>query len=346
MSLWTLLDGDARTALASLPDESVQCCITSPPYLWVRKYSDDPNEIGAEPTLELYIEHLVEVFREVRRVLKPTGLLWVVIADTYARRAGGQHDENLKIGRNNTLHTNSRSGLHSYRKIESAVPRQRKMPPGCKQGDLIGVPWELAFAMRRDGWWWRQDVVWEKPDAMPEPVRSRFVRSHEEVLLFDRGEGVQVMERSHERVLMFSQAERRYDFDHEAVKEVAVSNHAAGNGYKRGSRVVKANADGTPRGNDVGWTPEKANGLRNRRSVLKVANARRRGTQTATYPHALVEPMIEASSRFGDLVLDPFTGSGTTGEVALSLGRRFVGVELVPDNAERARANFLRALSA
>jgi DNA modification methylase len=339
VSSYTLLEGDARRALGLLEPGSVSCCVTSPPYLWVRKYSDDddPREIGKEPTLELYIENLVEIFRLVRRAMRPDGLLWVVIADTFARRAGGQHDENLKVGKNNTLHTNGRSGLHSYRKTESAVPRQRKMPIGCKQGDLIGVPWQLAFAMRADGWWWRQDVVWEKPDAMPEPVKSRFVRSHEEVLLFDAGEGVELLERAHERVLMFAQMERGYDFDHEAVKEPAVSTHAAGNGYKRAARVVKTNADGSPRGSDEGWTPEKAGGLRNRRSVLRVPNARRRGTQTATYPHALIEPMIIASSKPDGLVLDPFLGSGTTGEVALSLGRRFVGVELVPKNAERAR---------
>lgn len=315
---WCVLEGDARRALRVLEPSSVDAAITSPPYLWVREYGHE-DEIGSEETLELYIEHLVDVFAEVKRVLSKDGLLWVVICDTYARRAGGGDGNNLKIGKNNTLHTNAKNGVHSYRKTESSVPRRRKMPDGCKQGDLIGVPWMLAFAMRSAGWWWRMDDIWHKPDAMPEPVRSRTVRSHE-------------------YLLVFSQRERGYYFDHEAVKEPAVSNHSSGNGFKRDARVVKANPDGSPRGNDEEWTPQK---LRNRRSVwsYSTSKGRKRESQTSQFPPGLIEPMVIASCPPGGTVLDPFTGSGTTGEVALRNGRSFIGVELIPDAADKARLN-------
>lgn len=333
MNDWALINGDARRVLPLLEPNSVQTCICSPPYLWARNYGHD-DEIGAEDTLEEYLANLVQVFRGVKRALTPTGLLWIVIADTYARRAGGQHDQSLKIGAKNTLHTNTRYGPHSYRKVESAVPRRRKMPPGCKQGDLIGVPWQLAFALRQDGWWWRQDVVWSKPDAMPESVKTRCVRSHETVLVFDRGEGSTIIEGDHETVLMFSKRERGYYHDHEAIEEPSVSGHSSGNGFVRADRINWKNPDGS----EQQWEHRPT---RRKRSIQK---GRKRGSQTATYPGGLVEPMIEASTAPGDLVLDPFAGSGTTGEVALRLGRRFIGIELIDANATRAE-DYLKRVS-
>lgn len=310
MNDWTLLEGDARRVLPFLEPKSAQAAITSPPYLWTREYGH-PDEIGCEDTLEEYIAHLVKVFMGVHRVLADDGLLWIVISDTYARRAGGGADttidggESLKIGRKNTLHSNSRSGLHSYRKVSSAVPRRRKMPPGCKQGDLIGVPWVLAFALRSAGWYWRQDIVWHKPDGMPEPVRSRCARVHE-------------------NVLVFSKKERGYYHDFEAIMEPAKSN---GNGFKRPTR---ANAE------DREWKPAE---LRRKRSVwaYSTSKGRKKDSQTGTYPPGLIEPMVLASAPPGGTVLDPFAGSATTGEVAIRLGRRFIGIELVDENATKAR---------
>lgn len=389
---FTLLVGDARERLSELPDGIVQACITSPPYFGLRDYGVD-GQIGLEGTPQEYVERLVDVFREVKRVLADDGTLWLNLGDSYAGSWGA-------------------SALW-----------------GVKPKDLLGIPWRVAFALQADGWCLRSDIVWAKPNPMPESVRDRPTRAHEYVFLLSKSE--------------------RYFYDHEAIKEPAVSDHPSGNGFKRPQSLSRQNKDGTPKGKDEQWAD--VGGKRNRRSVWHIPVRPFKGAHFAVFPEALVEPMVLASTRPAgkhcdcdetiatptgsgpahdptlrtgragfnrerragegtrpitrreqrheakqlresphraeieamcgpafahyirtdrsgarplppsirsvllargwltpappcecrdepaDLVLDPFTGSGTTGVVALRHGRRFLGIELNPEYADMAR---------
>lgn len=275
---FTLLVGDARERLSELPDGIVQACITSPPYFGLRDYGVD-GQIGLEETPQEYVERLVDVFREVKRVLAGDGTLWLNLGDSYAGSWGA-------------------SALW-----------------GVKPKDLLGIPWRVAFALQADGWCLRSDCIWSKPNPMPESVRDRPTRAHEYVFLLSKS--------------------GRYYYDHEAIKEPAVSDHPSGNGFKRPQSLSRQNKDGTPKGKDEQWAD--VGGKRNRRSVWHIPVRPFKGAHFAVFPEALVEPMVLAGSRPGDLVLDPFTGSGTTAVVALRHGRRFLGIELNPEYADMAR---------
>jgi DNA modification methylase len=189
------------------------------------------------------------------------------------------------------------------------------MGPGLKQGDLVGVPWMLAFALRSAGWYLRQEVIWHKPNGMPESVRSRCTRVHEQIFMFTKRE--------------------RYYYNHEAIKEPAVSKHSSGNGFVRPQRLSLGG-----RGKEEQWTPTK---LRNKRSVWSVNTRQFPGAHFAVFPHKIVQPCLLAGSEPGDVVLDPFVGTGTVGEVAAEYGRRFVGIELNPDFADMSEEACLLA---
>jgi DNA modification methylase len=300
--------GDCRETMRRWADEGVkaQTCVTSPPYFGLRDYGHD-GQIGLEETPEQYIQAMVEVFRCVWDVLADDGTLWLNIGDSYAgsgkgRNADGTHQEGGKQG------TNKGTVLGSLVKTEA---------PQCKPKDLIGIPWMLAFALRADGWYLRQDIIWHKPNPMPESVRDRCTKAHEYIFLLSKSD--------------------KYYFDSDAMKEPAT------NAGKRVSLGGKSFSKGQAKG--VGVDPS-GNGLkdfydvpetRNRRSVWTVTTKPYKGAHFATFPPDLIEPCILAGSRPNDIVLDPFMGSGTTAQVANQFGRQYLGCELNPDYEQLQR---------
>lgn len=286
----TILQGDCRDVLKTLPDASVHCVVTSPPYWGLRDYGAD-DQIGQEPTPLHYVATLVQVFAEIRRVLRPDGTAWLNLGDCYAndRKWGG--------------YTSGKhaKGLHGT----NAIGRLRTQT-GLPSKSLVGLPWRVAFALQDDGWTLRNDIIWEKPDAMPESVKDRVTRSHEYIFLFTQGE--------------------RYHFDHEAIKEPAVYHET------RIGRVGQYQdvAMGKDRASREERQAERDVSMRNRRSVWRVPTANYGGAHFATFPEALIEPCILAGCPRGGVVLDPFGGSGTTGRVALKYDRSAILIELNP----------------
>ena len=267
-----------------------QTCVTSPPYFGLRDYGH-PDQLGLEQTPEQYIAAMVEVFRCVWDVLADDGTLWLNIGDSYAA--------------NRAYQVPSTKGGAKHSDSQAAGGKGSTVPAGMKPKDLIGIPWMLAFALRADGWYLRQDIIWSKPNPMPESVRDRCTKAHEYVFLLSKSE--------------------RYFFDAEAIKEPAVTV-----GDTRHLRRDKtADARLSPSGREGNGKPQAE--TRNRRSVWTVATRPYKGAHFATFPPALIEPCILAGSRPGDIVLDPFMGSGTTAAVALRHGRRYVGCELNPE---------------
>lgn len=338
-----MMVGDALEVLATLPDESVQCCVTSPPYFGLRDYGtatweggdagcdhvvgeirtglgmkalsekyrgggvkvSEPKpmtakgqcprcgalrvdrQIGMEATPDEYVARLVAVFREVRRVLKSDGTCWVNLGDSYSNdgkwggSTGGKH-----VG-----------DLHG----ETGVGRGRKFT-GLKPKDLIGTPWRVAFALQADGWWLRQDIIWHKPNPIPESVTDRCTKSHEYLFLLAKSE--------------------RYYYDADAIKEISVKGNANSKFTKGKTAIHMLNrASNAERSDD---------GKRNLRSVWTISTKACAEAHFAVMPEALAEPCVLAGSRPGDTVLDPFFGSGTVGRVAERLGRDWIGIDLNP----------------
>ena len=409
----TIYIGDVMERLRDLRDECVQCVVTSPPYWGLRDYGTalweggavgcdhrvgrqvpdnlapgairtgqrpgvDASacrkcgatridaQLGLEKTPEEYIGRMVEVFREVRRVLRGDGTLWLNMGDSYAS------------GDRSTYR--SAASDNKGQQVQDDMPRP-KTPPGLKAKDLCGVPWMLAFALRADGWWLRQDIIWSKPNPMPESVTDRCTKAHEYLFLLTKS--------------------ARYYFDAEAIKEDCVADHPAGNNNHKGLTAYEAGdehmrtkqglvafaqrerigregvnsrmhqdrdpshpstrkdraelrnlgdklatadpdenraAHGNKMGRGAGWRDDPANSpeKRNKRSVWEIATQPFAEAHFATFPEKLIEPCILAGSKEGDAVLDPFCGSGTTGVVALRYHRDFVGIELNPEYAEMA----------
>ncbi len=291
--------GDCRETMRRWAADGVkaQMCVTSPPYFGLRDYGH-AGQIGLEQTPDEYIAAMVEVFRCVRDVLADDGTLWLNIGDSYASNPASGGAQSSKMT----------GGEHKR------TPGERKYqrPDGCKPKDLMGIPWLLAFALRADGWYLRQDIIWHKPNPMPESVRDRCTKAHEYVFLLSKSE--------------------RYFFDSEAMQEPAVggATGAAASFKRSGSKrnqTIPGQGYGThrPEREDVVY-----NETRNRRSVWTVATRPYKGAHFATFPPALIEPCILAGSRTGDTVLDPFMGSGTTAAVALQHGRQYLGCEINP----------------
>jgi DNA modification methylase len=281
-----ILQGDALAGLRTLADATVQTCVTSPPYFGLRDYGA-AGQIGLESTPEAYVGRLVEVFREVRRVLKLDGTLWLNLGDSYA---------------NDTKWGGSTGGKHSGALHGHPVGRARRST-GLKSKDLIGVPWRVAFALQADGWYLRQDIIWAKPNPMPESVRDRCTKAHEYVFLLAKS--------------------KRYFYDAAAVGETA-TNRPSGNKARKLADGSECRLN-THLGRGV---PYVASETRNRRSVWTITPKPYKGAHFAVMPEALVTPCILAGSRPGDLVLDPFAGAGTVAVVARRLARSFVGMEL------------------
>jgi len=283
--------GDCRDTMRRWAAEGVkaQMCVTSPPYFGLRDYGHE-GQIGLEQTPEEYIAAMVEVFRCVRDVLADDGTLWLNIGDSYASNPASGGAQSSKMT----------GGEHKRTPAE----RKYQRPDGLKPKDLIGIPWMLAFALRADGWYLRQDIIWHKPNPMPESVRDRCTKAHEYIFLLSKSE--------------------RYFFDSKAMQEPAITV-----GDTRHLRTDKtAEARLSPSGRMNSGKPQGE--TRNRRSVWSVAPRPYKGAHFATYPPALIEPCILAGSRPGDVVLDPFMGSGTTAMVAVQHGRKYLGCELNP----------------
>jgi site-specific DNA-methyltransferase (adenine-specific) len=291
-----LLCGDNREVLKTLPEKSVHCCVTSPPYYGLRSYCGEGTpekayEIGLEQTPEQYVANLVEVFREVKRVLRDDGTLWLNLGDSYA---GG------KTGRGDTGEGYLREG-----RTPACEPKQRAVPPGLKPKDLIGIPWMVAFALRADGWYLRNDIIWAKPNPMPESVTDRCTKAHEYIFLMSKS--------------------ALYYWDGEAIKEESVEPPRA-----REKNNGESAVDTKMRGHDCACGNT---GKRNKRTVWTVTTKPYKEAHFATFPPDLIEPCILAGAPVGGVVLDPFGGSGTTGAVAIKHGRRAVLCELNPEYA-------------
>jgi DNA modification methylase len=285
-----------------------QMCVTSPPYFGLRDYGH-AGQIGLEPTPDEYIAAMVEVFRCVRDVLTDDGTLWLNIGDSYAAQRGGTHMPAQTVSGGVSGKGDERAFRGMGDEKRGAAHRNASAI-GLKHKDLIGIPWMLAFALRSDGWYLRQDIIWHKPNPMPESVRDRCTKAHEYLFLLSKSE--------------------RYFYDAEAAMEPVAASTVARLAQdvenQRGSDRVPGKTNGPMKAVGNGET-------RNRRSVWTVATRPYKGAHFATFPPALIEPCILAGSKPGDIILDPFMGSGTTAQVSIQHGRQYIGCELNPEYA-------------
>jgi len=295
----TVYQGDALETLRLMLSESVNCCVTSPPYWGLRDYGVD-GQMGLERTPEEYVAAMVAVFREVRRVLRTDGTLWLNLGDSYAREGGS-------AGGGNAL-------LH----MDGISKRNCSPPDNLKPKDLVGIPWRLAFALQDDGWYLRSDIIWHKPNPMPESVKDRPTKSHEYLFLLAKSAD--------------------YYYDHEAIKEPVKCPEA--NTPDDWARVYSRRRAVVPEVRQEKIAVESADSrpsTRNARTVWTIPTESYPDSHFATFPRALVRPCILAGCPEGGVVLDPFAGSGTTLEVARAHCRQSVGIELNPAYCELIR---------
>ena len=310
----TILQGDVIERLQDIEDNTIQCVVTSPPYWGLRDYGED-NQLGLEETPEEYVDNMVKVFREVRRTLKDDGTLWLNLGDSYS--SGGRSTTT-----NQTLRGNNDYGVTRPKPSENIKPK-----------DLIGIPWRVAFALQQDGWYLRQDIIWHKPNPMPESVTDRCTKSHEYIFLLTKS--------------------ANYYYDADAIREphTWVENKPRPSGMSRNGKKYREKvkyggggtgfsghsgsykADGSPLNHPLG---------RNKRSVWKINTQPYKEAHFAVFPEKLPELCIKAGSKKGDIVLDPFFGSGTTGFVAQRLYRKWLGIELNPEYIKIANKRFVQ----
>ena len=293
---------DTRETLRTLPEASVHTVCTSPPYFGLRDYGTGDKQIGLEPTPEEFVTALVEVFRGVKRVLRDDGTLWVNLGDSYA--GGGGFSPNSPSNLNGSKQVTSKGSIRGVIGV----------PNGLKPKDLIGIPWRVAFALQADGWYLRQDIIWHKPNPMPESVRDRCTKAHEYIFLLSKSD--------------------RYYFDAEAVKEPCSEDmqRRAAKGHTKGAggKIDASRQDADTLRGEHAKAIDVSNG-RNKRSVWSVNPRPYSGAHFAVWPPELVRPMVIAGCPVGGTVLDLFSGSGTTGMVALQEGRNYVGIDLNED---------------
>jgi DNA modification methylase len=345
VSEYKILVGDARARLSEIETASVQCVVTSPPYFGLRDYGNDA-QMGLESTPAEYVKELVGVFDEVWRVLKDDGTLWLNLGDSYAGSGRGPGGDKSK------QRTNAGSMVESVRLYKSGGANKPK--------DLLGIPWRVAFALQDAGWYLRQDIIWAKPNPMPESVIDRCTKSHEYLFLLSKS--------------------ARYYYDASAIAEDAIGQNVhdltgtsrrgiPGQSDQTGNRLAVDSWKGSRFDNgktaehQLGRSQQRgplfggskygesddpsfatysgneyvANGKRNKRDVWTISTEPFKDAHFAVMPTKLVEPCILAGSRECDLILDPFAGSGTVGVVALRNQRNFVGIELNPEYAEMAK---------
>jgi len=339
-----ILVGDCIDMMRTLPDQSVQCCVTSPPYFGLRDYGM-AEQIGLEEAPAEFVARLVMVFREVRRVLRDDGTAWVNMGDTYASIAGG-YAPGGSAGKHDMVSQSTRGAV--------LRGKRRSPPTGLKQKDLMGIPWRLAFALQDDGWYLRQDIIWHKPNPMPESTRDRCTKSHEYLFLLSKSP--------------------RYYYDQDAIREpVALSSItrlAQDLEQQLGSDRVPGKANGPMKavrskrdsfkredskreqaipGQTAGThRPDREESTypldtRNKRSVWTVPTQGFKGAHFATFPPELIRPCILAGAPRGGIVLDPFGGAGTTAVVAMQEGRKSILCELNPEYAAMAERRIAAA---
>lgn len=340
----SVMVGDNLEALRRLPTGSVNCCVTSPPYFGLRDYGHE-GQIGLEETPEAFIARLVEVFAEVRRVLRDDGTCWVNMGDSYAPVNYGAKSKPRRESAQSDSIQSKAGHWHSGRDGErSARVFAAVRDTGVKQKDLLGVPWMLAFALRADGWYLRQEIIWHKPNPMPESVRDRCTKAHEHIFLLTKSsrywcdfEAIKepVASATVARLSQNVAAQAGSDRAHGGGEKPMKALRSAANSFKRENskraEVIPGQTVGTHR-------PDRKESdydleTRNKRSVWTVAPRAYKGAHFAVYPPELIEPCILAGCPPGGLVLDPFGGSGTTGGVSLANGRNALMIELSPDYA-------------
>ena len=284
-----ILYGDCRDTLKQF-DEQARTCITSPPYYGLRDYGGEENKIGQEKPPEEFIDQLVSVFKEVRNVLTDDGTLWINLGDSYYnyRPGKGQSYPKQSVSKTN-------------QDLPTQCNKRGNKLEGLKEKDLIGIPWMFAFAMRSDGWYLRQDIIWHKPNPMPESVKDRCTKSHEYIFLLSKN--------------------KKYYYDNEAIKEPVKQDWGT-----RNRTNGKYHNSGSGLSPHSGLT--KSYDRKNKRDVWSITNKPYKGSHFAVFPPDLITPCILAGSEKGDIILDPFMGSGTTAMVAKQLGRDYIGCEL------------------
>jgi DNA modification methylase len=300
-----IINSDCLIGLKKIEDNSIDCCVTSPPYLGLRDYGTD-EQIGLEETPELFIEKLVAVFDEVKRVLKPEGTLWVNMGDSYA--AGPRNRTIEQATRNSGLN----GGLMSQ---AQSLKQPNKITGKLKAKDLIGIPWMLAFALRSKGWYLRQDIIWHKPNPMPESVTDRCTKSHEYIFLLSKSQ--------------------KYYYDNEAIQELANYDGRKDMVMKGSAKYANDYAPSTTNTQSIAinghqrWKNNEAGEMiRNKRSVWTVTTKPFKDAHFATFPEDLIVDCIKAGCPENGIVLDPFMGAGTTALVARKLNRNYIGFEL------------------
>lgn len=293
---YQLITGDSQTILEMMPDNYVQCVITSPPYWGLRDYGVN-GQLGLEISVKDYVNVMVNLFREIRRVLRNDGTFWLVIGDSYAHSVPPKPGS--PIGKSGL--SNSRE---NHEKRWANISATKKDWGTLKPKDLVGIPWRIAFALQDDGWYLRSDIIWAKPNPMPESAKDRPTHSHEYMFLFS--------------------SSPKYYYDADAIKETSITGDPRRPYTSQGAKDLDGRED---------WkSGEKRDGEdfthRNKRTIWDVATHPYPGAHFATFPPALITPCILAGTRHGDIILDPFSGSGTTGLVALQNGRRYIGIDL------------------
>jgi DNA modification methylase len=304
-----ILEGDCLQMLKRLPSESINTCITSPPYWGLRNYNDEEKQLGMEDTPEDFVENLVKVFREVKRVLRDDGTVWLNLGDSYNTTQAGNKTWGDGVGANKHY-------------VDGSIPKKRNLIQGLKKKDLIGIPWRTALALQNDGWYLRQDIIWNKPNPMPESITDRCTKAHEYIFLLTK--------------------KPQYYFDNEAIKEDSVSINSKGEVGKANSTINIGKSVADKEGFEIrdglknmGVYPQK-----NKRSVWTVTTKPYKDAHFATFPQDLIEPCVLAGCPKDGLVLDPFAGSGTTGQVALANNRKAVLIELNAEYVQLIKKRF------
>lgn len=299
-----ILPGDCIDSLKQLPDAFVNTCVTSPPYYGLRDYGED-GQIGQEETPQQYIDKMVEVFAEIRRVLRDDGTLWLNLGDSYAGSGKGSYaDGVVRLGESSKVQSTNAGTTNGTFKKSNVM--------GLKSKNLMGIPWRVAMALQDDGWYLRQDIIWAKPNPMPESVTDRCTKSHEYIFLMSKNPD--------------------YYFDYEAIRERSVAKLD-----KKFLSPIGGKKDPKKPGSYSGNAPEN-DGFRNKRSVwnVNVTAKNYEGAHFAVYPEELIVPCVLAGAPEDGIVIDPFFGAGTTGVVAIKHGRKYIGCELNPEYIEVA----------
>jgi DNA modification methylase len=312
----TIHQGDALTVLRTLPDQAARCCVTSPPYWGLRDYGVS-GQLGLEPTPEAYVASMVDVFQEVRRVLTDDGTLWLNMGDSYTGSGKGGNPDEGKQATNRGSQTigvlYGKTGETAREAALTNVSRQWSADNGMAPKNLVGIPWRVAFALQVDGWYLRSDIIWHKPNPMPESVTDRPTKAHEYLFLLSKGP--------------------RYYYDDGAIREADVGADHPRNVLHR----PEPSGGLLPAHKGIRRAEGRNGEGRNARTVWTIPTMPYKGAHFATFPEELARRCILAGSAPGDTVLDPFSGSGTVGQVATGNGRSATLIELNPAYIELAR---------